>query len=323
MEKQANRMNWAVGFLFIGAAIVFGFSSVISGDVLTGIKDSILGNSESYIEFKVTRTYGTVEITNKWTTPISYSIDNGKRIEVVDSEIIPDSKLKNGSVIKIYESEKNKTFRSFRNEYSRILDSGEVEVTKMPSMDKFTTDEDGKHAGDYFFNYFLPRSTTRLPDGSFDTRKIETAGYSYFGYGIGANLKELPKGSFNTDKLTKVGDFAFQGFNYRGTLTKLPDGSFNTSNLKKIGTGFLTSFNANGDLKTLPKGSFSLINLDAINNADYEFTLFMGDFNLNGDLETDTTSPNRIIIHNITKAQINLGNATVLPGQTFDGYKTN
>ena len=69
--------------------------------------------------------------------------------------------------------------------------------------------------------------------------------------------------------------------------------------------------------------SISQVSSVAINNADYDLYLFMGDFNLNGALETDTTSPNRIIIHNITKTQINLGNATVLPGQTFDGYKIN
>ena len=183
-----------------------------------------------------------------------------------------------------------------------------------------------RRRGIYFSCFFnMYGSITRLPEGSFDTSKITTAGFDFFfGFNAAGTLTSLPVGSFNIGNIATTGHAFFFGFNASGSLTSLPFGSFDTSNITTVGQEFFTEFNAyNGKLTQLPAGSFDTSNITTVGNY------FFRDFNAyNGHLTKSNTG---IPIKNISSGAIDFQSwngtssdtTTIAPGDTFEFYETN
>lgn len=149
-----------------------------------------------------------------------------------------------------------------------------AKIVCMPSMDKFTVDEEGTIAPDgFFFNFNRSGCLTSLPEGSFDISKITSVGDSFFeGFNGSGLLTSLPVGSFRTEQLTEVPNAFFSSFNTSGYLSSLPAGSFHTENLVKVGDSAFSAFNYctsknKTKLTTLPTGSFNFSNLREVGAA--------------------------------------------------------
>jgi surface protein len=191
---------------------------------------------------------------NQWKNPVLLSVNSGQSQPLVDLLRVS---LKENDIVTISENNEN-DFRKWGNAFSTLVypdkSDGNVSLTSIPSMDKFTEDEAGTTVGDNFFAFFnYDGAITSLPSGSFDTSKITNVGNGFFAdFNSNGRLTSLPDGSFDTSNITTVGNGFFEEFNAQqpimGGISILPHGSFNTSNIKSTGNNFLYRFNFQGTI---------------------------------------------------------------------------
>ena len=134
-----------------------------------------------------------------------------------------------------------------------------VKIVFMPSL----ADGFGNGAAipwDYFFYNFNSKwAITSLPEWSFVTSNVTTAGVVFFSnFNSNWLLTSLPEWSFDTSNITTVtSNYFFSSFNSDWLLTSLPEWSFDISNITYIGGDyFFSSFNYNWSLIGLPEWSF-------------------------------------------------------------------
>ena len=172
-----------------------------------------------------------------------------------------------------------RTFKSSVNEWL-VPKSGTtmtgVKIIYMPSLaDGFGNS--ATHPGDYFFSHFnIEWALTSLPEWSFDTSNITSAGWGFFIiFNYKWALKSLPTWSFNISNIDTEGGAFFQGFNYWGKdLTSLPEGSFRFSSwLTTVNNRFFFEFNAWWQLTSLPTWSFDTSYITSIKDS------FFSEFN--------------------------------------------
>jgi hypothetical protein len=132
---------------------------------------------------------------------------------------------------------------TFLNSYSDLL--------AMPPFPLFGDSE--TNVGHYFFKYFNlygSQRISRLPAGSFDTSKIQTAGSDFFHNAMGgakSPIEYLPAGSFRFDHLKTVGSHFFNRFLQNSPVIKgLPAGSFNTEGITIQSGDFMVYFFIDG-----------------------------------------------------------------------------
>lgn len=243
-----------------------------------------------YIEMQVISMTESSRLTvnSHWGTSSSVYIKNmntGETIARGQGEL----RVSIGDVVRLYE----KTPGAFRRHspiaqpLAQLVDDngkaeGEVIITKIPSMDNFTTDEEGTIApNNFFYSFNNEGSIVSLPEGSFDISKITQCGGSFFsGFNSYGQLKSLPTGSFIlSEDLSAVDSNFFSFFNIEGQLNALPTNSFNISNINSVKDSFFCSFNEGGELVGLPEYSFQFSS--NLTKADMDF---FKDFNNKGKL---------------------------------------
>lgn len=225
---------------------------------------------------------GTMQIANKWTTPIIVkNVTQGTSPVTVTSSATTSLPVDLDDEITVTESSGNTTFRNWAN-YSMGFATGTLcHISEMPPMNRFTITSEGTGAKAYFFYYFCAgvngKGITSLPADSFDTSTITGITGNYFFSDFNANglLTSLPAGSFDISNITRVNSTNFfDYFNYNGKLTSLPTGSFDTSNITTLQGGhFFDYFNSKGELTSLPAGSFDISGIGG-NTGEYFFTGF-------------------------------------------------
>lgn len=204
---------------------------------------------------------GGLNIYNKWATTIL--VDNSQVTSGGNSYRAKSV----GDLVTIKERNPG-DFRGWKNMASPLASGVKVKVVSMPKINRFTTDEAGTIAPDYFF-YALNQegAISEFPTGALDTSKITTFGTMAFRYFNRQNttLASLPNGSFNFGAATEVGAYFCQNFNREATLlTSLPNGSFNFPQLVSCGGNMFASFNLTGSLAELPASSFQFPKLTTV-----------------------------------------------------------
>lgn len=301
---------------------------------------------------------GEMIIANQWTTPILVQniTQNTAQVEVAGGNRTNQATIavNEGDIVRVLESDEDKTFRRFTSNGSDGLCRGvSAHITVMPPMERFAKYSDGRIMPDYFFYCFNRNGTlTSLPEGSFDIHRViyaetgQTYSYGIFGYfNYSGALTSLPEGSFDTSNIKdssqsdyyytnqygrrgranyiQLSHYSFLGFNHLGALTSLPEGSFDFDNLKSVnGSSILTGFNNNGALTSLPEGSFGF---SSYANANNRITsgLDLGDFNRNGRLTSLPAGSfhfkkNSILVANSFVRFNYEGSLTSLPEHSFN-----
>ena len=204
------------------------------------------------------------------------------------------------------------TFQSTVNGLITYAQTSNIKIIYMPSLAEWFG-ESATSPGDYFFcnfNYHWWKITS-LPEWSFDTSKITTAGNRFFymfneqwqltnlpegsfrlstwltsvwdsffwRFNAEWQLTSLPEWSFDTSQITTVGNCFFCNFNFKWRLTSLPKYSFDTSNISwTVGNNFFARFNREWGLGTLPENSFNISNITTV--WDYFFEQFNNNWSL-------------------------------------------
>lgn len=300
---------------------------------------------------------GEMIIANQWTTPILVQniTQNTAQVEIAGGNRTNQATIavNEGDIVRVLESDEDKTFRRFTSNGSDGLCRGvSAHITVMPPMERFAKYSDGRIMPDYFFYCFNRNGTlTSLPEGSFDIHRIiyaegQTYSYGIFGYfNYSGALTSLPEGSFDTSNIKdgsqsdyyytnqygqrrranyiQLSHYSFLGFNHLGALTSLPEGSFDFDNLKSVnGSSILTGFNNNGALTSLPEGSFGFSSFADANNR-ITSGLDLGDFNNNGRLTSLPAGSfhfkkNSILVANSFVRFNYEGSLTSLPEHSFN-----
>lgn len=301
---------------------------------------------------------GEMIIANQWTTPILVqNITQGTaQVEVAGGNRSNQATIavNEGDIVRVLESDEDKTFRRFTSNGSDGLCRGvSAHITVMPPMERFAKYSDGRIMPDYFFYCFNRNGTlTSLPEGSFDIHRViyaetgQTYSYGIFGYfNYSGALTSLPEGSFDTSNIKdasqsdyyyvnqygqrsranyiQLSHYSFLGFNHLGALTSLPEGSFDFDNLKSVnGSSILTGFNKNGALTSLPEGSFGFSSFADANNR-ITSGLDLGDFNNNGRLTSLPAGSfhfkkNSVLVANSFVGFNSEGSLTSLPEHSFN-----
>ena len=135
-----------------------------------------------------------------------------------------------------------------------------VKIVFMPSLaDGFGNS--ATNPWNYFFMSFNKNwAITSLPEWSFDTSNITTAGdYFFMAFNEVWLLRDLPAWSFRLSTwLTTVGDYFFGYFNNSWKLVSLPAWSFNIWKISSAWSNFFRTFNQEWSLESLPDWSFRL-----------------------------------------------------------------
>lgn len=230
---------------------------------LASVLTQVVEEASSVVKAQFT-TSGTATVRNLWSGNI-----------VVNGTVVPSGLTTSFTVTPGYEltieEGSDGAFRTWTNSGEPFIKGAQVELKSMPKMKAFTTDKEGKIAGDYFFYGFNSGgSITSYPEGSFDTSEITTFGDQCFRYFNRYNtvITSLPEGSFRFDSMVKAGTHFCQNFNREATgLKTLPAGSFRFPELVEVGGNMFSSFNLQGAFIKLPVGSFQFPKLKTINGS--------------------------------------------------------
>ena len=139
----------------------------------------------------------------------------------------------------------------------------DVQIIYMPSLTEWFWDS-AEVPGNRFFSWFNNSwAITSLPEWSFNTSQITTAGdLFFFCFNCNWKLTSLPEWSFNTSNISgAVGDNFFSYFNNYWQLTSLPIWSFNTSQITTAWNNFFSRFDYSWALTSLPDWSFNISNI--------------------------------------------------------------
>ena len=141
-----------------------------------------------------------------------------------------------------------------------------VKIVYMPSLAEWFWDS-ATAPWNYFFHYFNNAwALTSLPEWSFDTSNITTAGVNFFTqFNKEWLLTTLPEWSFNTINISwRVEEGFFWNFNRRWNLTILPEWSFKIDNITVAWNNFFLTFNTSWSIEALPEWSFNTSNITEV-----------------------------------------------------------
>ncbi|KAA6379476.1 MAG: hypothetical protein EZS28_024997, partial [Streblomastix strix] len=207
-------------------------TSVIAGNTM-GYTDGSVVTRETIIMQSV----GTAltQITNKWNTPIEYKVNAGLYNTLAVGEAASLTDFETVTVREKVEGD----FRSWANMDQGLFTKGnDVIITKMPPINRFTTDTAGTIAGDNFF----------------------------YAFNHEGNIISVPGTSFMTDTLVTVGENFLAYFNYSGSLTEFPEHALNITGITEAPDGFCQAFNSYGGLYTVPQNLIKFGNLTVVYN---------------------------------------------------------
>lgn len=263
--------------------------------------NKVAADQAAYIDI-VADEAGEMIVGNQWTTPILVqNVTQGlTEVEVAQNASTTVS-VNDGDVVRVKEGTENVTFRTFSSTSNPLCKGVSAHISVMPAMDKFTYNAQGTSVDRYFFYAFNQNGTlTSLPEGSFDTHKINSTVNQrndniFANFNASGALTSLPEGSFDTYSFASNStswDYnsplsnGFQYFNQRGALTSLPEGSFDFDNASIIGRYAFRGFNNNGALTSFPEGSFGFSSLTTPNNSYSNYFPEFNTFNSYGRLTT-------------------------------------
>ena len=194
-----------------------------------------------------------------------------------------------------------------------------VKITSMPSLEEWFGINATAPWTRFFQNFNYNWALTSLPDWSFDTSKITTAGDGFFDcFNRAWKITSIPDWSFNISNITTVwnyfmasfnrfwemtslptwsfilsswltvaDEYFFSSFNWWWALTSLPEWSFDTSNITTAKIYFFPSFNREWALTSLPEWSFDTSNITSADsyffeafNRDWALTNLPDSFNI-------------------------------------------